>query len=357
MCPLQNQGSPRRGVPTFSTRPPRGFLLLSRRYEQPKTTLPFLRRPHRLLAARRQKLDALRATGVDPFGARFDTDGTVGQIRERFAEGAVFRVAGRVTAHRDMGKSHFLDLSDLTGRIQFYVNLKNLTPEQAAVFALLDLGDFLGVEGEGFITKTGEPTIAREPVRAAFQGAPAAARQVPRAGRCRGAAPAALPRPARQREVARDVSAALARCMRGIRDVFPRTRLSGSRDAHDAAGRGRRGGGAVQDAPQRAGHRPVPAHRAGALSQAAAGRRISEGVRAQPQLPQRGAFAPAQPGVHDAGSVLGVRGHGVDGGPDGRPDLPAGGQRRDARTAATPRATSRARSTSRGPGGGRVTGI
>ena len=114
---------------------------------------------HRLLAARRQKLDALRATGTAPFGARFDVDGSVGQVRERFAEGASFRVAGRVTAHRDMGKSHFLDLSDLTGRIQFYVNLKNLTPEQAAVFALVDLGDFLGIAGEGFVTKTGEPTI------------------------------------------------------------------------------------------------------------------------------------------------------------------------------------------------------
>ena len=112
-----------------------------------------------LLATRRQKLDALRAAGVPPFGGRFDTDGNVGEVRARFAEGATFRLAGRVTAHRDMGKSHFLDLSDLTGRIQFYVNLKNLTPEQAAVFALIDLGDFLGIEGEGFITKTGEPTI------------------------------------------------------------------------------------------------------------------------------------------------------------------------------------------------------
>ncbi len=114
---------------------------------------------HPLLAARRQKLDALRATGTDPFGARFDTDGSVGQVRERFAEGTVFRVAGRVTAHRDMGKSHFLDLSDLTGHIQIYLNNKNLTPEQAAVFAQLDLGDFMGVEGEGFVTKTGEPTL------------------------------------------------------------------------------------------------------------------------------------------------------------------------------------------------------
>ena len=114
---------------------------------------------HRLLAVRREKLDALRAAGVAPFGGRFDTDGTVGQIREKFAEGTVFRVAGRVTAHRDMGRSHFLDLSDLTGRIQIYFGLKNLPPEQTALFNHLDIGDFVGVEGEGFVTRTGEPTL------------------------------------------------------------------------------------------------------------------------------------------------------------------------------------------------------
>jgi lysyl-tRNA synthetase class 2 len=114
---------------------------------------------HRLLAVRREKLAALRARGVAPFGDSFTPDGTIGEIAARFAEGAVFQAAGRLTAHRDMGKSHFLDLSDLTGRIQLYLNLKSLTPEQAEIFGLLDLGDFLGVEGEGFITRTGEPTL------------------------------------------------------------------------------------------------------------------------------------------------------------------------------------------------------
>ena len=115
--------------------------------------------PDSLLAVRRQKLADLQAAGVLPYGARFDTDGNVAQIRELFTEGTVFRLAGRVTAHRDMGKSHFLDLSDLTGRIQWYVNLKNLTPEQTAIFHLIDLGDFVGIEGECFTTRTGEPTI------------------------------------------------------------------------------------------------------------------------------------------------------------------------------------------------------
>src|SRR5260221_8402788 len=58
-----------------------------------------------------------------------------------------------------MGKSQFLDLSDISGRIQIFVNLKECSPDDAEIFQLLDLGDFLGVEGECFLTKTGEPTI------------------------------------------------------------------------------------------------------------------------------------------------------------------------------------------------------
>jgi lysyl-tRNA synthetase class 2 len=74
-------------------------------------------------------------------------------------EGKQVRAAGRITAHRNMGKSQFLDLSDISGRIQIFVNLKECTPEDAEIFQLLDLGDFLGVSGQCFTTKTGEPTI------------------------------------------------------------------------------------------------------------------------------------------------------------------------------------------------------
>ncbi len=58
-----------------------------------------------------------------------------------------------------MGKSHFLDLRDATGRMQIYVQAKELGPEAMEIFGLLDLGDFIGVEGTCFITKTGEPTL------------------------------------------------------------------------------------------------------------------------------------------------------------------------------------------------------
>jgi lysyl-tRNA synthetase, class II len=115
-----------------------------------------------LLAFRRQKLEQLLEQKVDPFGGRFDVSGTASEVRQAFVIGGRVRVAGRITAHRNMGKSQFLDLSDVSGRLQVYINLKELPAEQAAVFQLLDIGDFLGVEGEFFVTKTGEPTVRVE---------------------------------------------------------------------------------------------------------------------------------------------------------------------------------------------------
>ncbi len=112
-----------------------------------------------LLAVRRQKLEALRASGVAPFGARFETTGAPGEIRAAFIEGQKARTAGRITAHRNMGKSHFLDLSDSSGRLQVYLHAKEVGPEAAAIFDQLDIGDWIGVEGETFTTKTGEPSL------------------------------------------------------------------------------------------------------------------------------------------------------------------------------------------------------
>lgn len=112
-----------------------------------------------LLAVRRQKLESLRAAGVAPYGQRFETTGRPGEIRSSFVEGNHVRTAGRITAHRNMGKSHFLDLSDSTGRMQVYLHGKEVGPEASAVFEHLDIGDWIGVEGETFTTKTGEPSI------------------------------------------------------------------------------------------------------------------------------------------------------------------------------------------------------
>jgi lysyl-tRNA synthetase class 2 len=112
-----------------------------------------------LIALRRKKLDALRAKGIDPFGAGFEVSGSVAEMLERFKEGEILQAAGRITAHRDMGKSHFLDLRDATGRIQIYIHVKEVGPELMDLFWLLDLGDFIGIEGTCFVTKSGEPTL------------------------------------------------------------------------------------------------------------------------------------------------------------------------------------------------------
>ena len=114
---------------------------------------------HALFETRRLKMLALREKGVDPYGQRFEATGSLGEVRARFGEGLCERIAGRITAHRDMGKSHFLDLSDSTGRLQIFIHAKEVGPEAYEIFQLLDMGDFLGVEGETFTTKTGEPTL------------------------------------------------------------------------------------------------------------------------------------------------------------------------------------------------------
>src|SRR5262245_27536437 len=112
-----------------------------------------------LIALRRKKLDALCAKGVQAFGAGFEVSGSIAEVREQFKEDETRRVAGRITAHRDMGKSHFLDLRDATGRIQIYLHAKEVGPALIDLFRLLDIGDFIGVEGTCFVTKSGEPTL------------------------------------------------------------------------------------------------------------------------------------------------------------------------------------------------------
>jgi len=112
-----------------------------------------------LIALRRKKLDMLREKGLEPFGSGFEVTGSIGEVREQFKEGNSVRAAGRITAHRDMGKSHFLDLRDATGRIQIYIHAKEVGPDLIDLFRLLDIGDLIGVEGTCFLTKSGEPTL------------------------------------------------------------------------------------------------------------------------------------------------------------------------------------------------------
>jgi len=112
-----------------------------------------------LIAVRRDKLAKLRELGIDPYGQRFPVDTTPADLRANFEEGRQVKIAGRITALRDMGKSVFFQLGDVHGSIQGYLGIKSLDETQAAAWKCLDRGDWIGIEGETFLTRTGEPTI------------------------------------------------------------------------------------------------------------------------------------------------------------------------------------------------------
>ncbi|HEY5346412.1 MAG TPA: amino acid--tRNA ligase-related protein, partial [Verrucomicrobiae bacterium] len=120
-----------------------------------------------LIEQRKAKLKSLEAKGIFPFQNKFTPDAKCHDARSGFESGALpegtkVSVAGRITAHRDMGKSMFIDVRDQSGRIQCYAQKNTLGDEQFNIFTHLDLGDFVGVTGTLFRTKTGEPSIKLE---------------------------------------------------------------------------------------------------------------------------------------------------------------------------------------------------
>jgi len=120
-----------------------------------------------LIEQRKAKLKSLEAKGIFPFQNKFTPGIGAGDARAKFESGeltehAKVSVAGRITAHRDMGKSMFIDVRDQSGRIQVYAQKNTLGDEQFNIFTHLDLGDFVGVTGTLFRTKTNEPSIKLE---------------------------------------------------------------------------------------------------------------------------------------------------------------------------------------------------
>ncbi len=112
-------------------------------------------------AARRDKLAALRALGVEPFAYRFDRTAAAAAAVAGFREGdeTVHRLAGRLVALRPHGRTTFAHLEDATGRLQLYFKRDELGEAGYAPVELLDLGDVVGVSGTLFRTRTGEVTL------------------------------------------------------------------------------------------------------------------------------------------------------------------------------------------------------
>src|ERR1039457_7331059 len=123
-----------------------------------------------LIEQRKAKLAALRAKGIDPFKNKFTPAIGCGEARAKFEKGelvehAKVSIAGRITAHREMGKSMFIDVRDQSGRIQIYAQ-KNAHEEKMPgswdIFTHLALGDFIGATATLFRTKTNEPSVKIE---------------------------------------------------------------------------------------------------------------------------------------------------------------------------------------------------
>ena len=119
---------------------------------------------------RRNSLQALRQLGIDPYpAARFDVTATAAEIAANYdpekGNYAEVRIAGRIMSRRIMGSASFFELQDHTGRIQVYIRRDDVCPEgdttmYNTVFKkLLDIGDFIGVEGFAFRTNTGELSV------------------------------------------------------------------------------------------------------------------------------------------------------------------------------------------------------
>ena len=115
-----------------------------------------------LIEQRRAKLALLREKGIDPFRNKFTPTETCADARANYAEGREVQLAGRITAHRDLGKSMVMDIRDQSGRMQVYAQKNVLGDEQFELFTHLDLADFIGVVGTMFTTKTGEISVKIE---------------------------------------------------------------------------------------------------------------------------------------------------------------------------------------------------
>ena len=118
---------------------------------------------------RRRSLEELRALGINPYPAdEYEVTAYAQEILDTFQDDAPrrhVRVAGRVMGRRIMGKASFLELQDSTGRIQIYITRDELCPGEdkalynSVVKKLMDIGDFIGIEGEVFRTQMGEISV------------------------------------------------------------------------------------------------------------------------------------------------------------------------------------------------------
>ena len=121
-----------------------------------------------LIQQRIRKLEALRKEGVDPYPNDFRVTHTSRDLHETFdslsdeelkSVGETFCLAGRIMAIRDFGKASFIHIQDRKGRIQAYLQRDSVGESAFQLFKTIDIGDFIGLAGKIFRTKTRELTL------------------------------------------------------------------------------------------------------------------------------------------------------------------------------------------------------
>lgn len=125
------------------------------------------------ILVRRQKLQTLRDSGMDPFGSRFERTHLSEEIVQQYDKfskeeleeaGHEVVIAGRIMTKRGKGKAGFAHLQDLKGQIQIYVRKDAIGEEAYSFFNTADLGDIIGVKGTVFKTNVGELSVKAKEV-------------------------------------------------------------------------------------------------------------------------------------------------------------------------------------------------
>ena len=115
-----------------------------------------------------QKLQQIRALGFDPYPTYYRYTNALAEVGQQFSakthdeleQGKYkVRIAGRILTNRPFGKAGFMTLSDGEGQLQVYAKKDQLSERDFQLYKLIDIGDFIGVEGVLFRTKTGELTV------------------------------------------------------------------------------------------------------------------------------------------------------------------------------------------------------
>ena len=117
-----------------------------------------------IIEFRIEKLNKLRELGVDPYPHKYEPSHKSIEIISNFneLENQTVCVAGRIMALRKMGKASFIQLKDTQGEIQIFIKKDNVGEHVYDVFNLMDIGDFIGINGFVFKTKVGEISISAE---------------------------------------------------------------------------------------------------------------------------------------------------------------------------------------------------